>query len=352
MKDAQDPRRLIDGQSVYQDRPLYSAANWIISKSLIAIGLPNRSIPVVGNSGSVTIYSEIFYVGFLSLNFVTLSTAVLLTIKSFKNRFNEPKFGVLPFLIIFNLIFLMSANELTKTFFWTPHSQMFNLLLPGFAAYLFTAKEKLLNKKFLILVSATIGVLLFCYSLLVLLFLVVILVDKTQWKNRLRLSFLFSLPYLIWPLIIRASGGHYININIVRFKEYVWIYYAAKSGHLPQQLFSNELSFIKTLPVIPLLGLSIAFIFWLYKNKGVASIHRLFLDVRIVFFVIYIGVYSLMGYYARRVALGPILFAEILAFGYMLGCSMKLTLSRKKFVLGSLLGMQFLFWILTHGPMQ
>jgi hypothetical protein len=59
MKDAQDPSRVFDGKSVYQDRPAHSVLAWILAMTMKLFGLPNEAREVVGTSGQTTIYGTL-----------------------------------------------------------------------------------------------------------------------------------------------------------------------------------------------------------------------------------------------------------------------------------------------------
>jgi hypothetical protein len=352
MKDAQNPERFINGTSVYQDRPLYGTLNWVISETLIKVGIPNHTIPIVGNSGSTTYYSEIFYFGYLIINFAILGAAVLLILESTRKDRRSSGSKIVSLLATFNLVLLVSANELTKTFFWTPHSQMFNLLLPAMALFLIQNRNRFSNWKFSALTVSTIGVLLFFYSLLAILFVIVIFAVRQGRLRRLTISIAAALPYLLWPFLVGLLGGSYHNINVTRYKEFIWIYYSAVDGTLVQRFISNEYAFTKTLPCIPIAGILIAFIFWFDRNRANKPSEILSRSPKFAFFLVYIFIYSLMGYYARRVALGPIVFAETIAFTTTLSL-MRSRNERIRIVLLATFGLiQIAFWVLTCGPMQ
>ena len=68
MKDAQEPSRLFDGQSVYQDRPLPTLLVSILSKAWRLFNLPDYYRNVVGNSGIPYTYSLATYLFFLIIN--------------------------------------------------------------------------------------------------------------------------------------------------------------------------------------------------------------------------------------------------------------------------------------------
>ena len=68
MKDAQNPVRLVNGESVYQDRPLPTLLVATLSKFWHFLNLPDYYRDVQGNSGQIVTYSLITYVIFLALS--------------------------------------------------------------------------------------------------------------------------------------------------------------------------------------------------------------------------------------------------------------------------------------------
>jgi len=352
MKDAQAPQRLINGQSVYQDRPLYAVSNWVLSNSLIKAGFPNRTIPIRGNSGSITQYSEIFYLGYLILNFLILFAASLLMLKWLKTQFEIPLKNSMLWLVCLNALLILTGNELTKTFFWTPHSQMFNILLPAYALYLFARRNELNTRKFELLNLGAIGALLFCYSLLGILYFIILFSSRRGLLARFRRIFVSIIPYAMWPFIIQLAGGKYHSIAITRYREYIWVFDSIKNGDFVSAFLHNESSFARTLPLFPASVLLIVFVVWAWQNRNTFVLKRLLNDLRLQFFITFLFFYSLMGYYARRVTLSPILFADLLAFAVVLKLLHRLSSRIQILLTTGFLVLQLIFWVFTHGPMQ
>ena len=75
MKDAQDTSRLIDGQSVYQDRPAHAFTVSALSNLMKALGFPNISRAITGNSGEITVYQSTYYLSYLILNLLIVLVA-------------------------------------------------------------------------------------------------------------------------------------------------------------------------------------------------------------------------------------------------------------------------------------
>ena len=142
MKDAQDPSRVFDGISVYQDRPAHSLLAWILANIMKFFGLPNQAREVVGTSGQTTVYETLYYGSYLLINLVVVVVSVLLALKFVFGSLNWHTIKVEKYFVAIILL-IVAANELTKTFFWTPHSQMFNILLPTLSLALLANRSKI-----------------------------------------------------------------------------------------------------------------------------------------------------------------------------------------------------------------
>ena len=165
MKDAQSPSRLFNGESVYQDRPLPTLLISLFAKIWHFFNLPDYYRDIVGNSGVVVTYSLMTYILFLILSATILSISCWLGIKTFSNinikfQLNDQSLILIAF--IFTL--MISMNELTKTFFWTPGSQMFNILIPVYLFYLLQFAYNPVSDRFFILNVCAFIVLLFSYA--------------------------------------------------------------------------------------------------------------------------------------------------------------------------------------------
>ena len=87
MKDAQEPSRLFDGQSVYQDRPLPTLLVSTLSKAWRLFNLPDYYRNVVGNSGIPYTYSLATYLFFLIINIIIIIAACWVSLKIVINIF-------------------------------------------------------------------------------------------------------------------------------------------------------------------------------------------------------------------------------------------------------------------------
>lgn len=353
MKDADNPIRLLDGTSDYQDRPAHSFLISIFLKLSKSLNLPDKTFQVTGLSGSQYNYSATSYILFIGFNLCILMLAIYLAVKIFEQIKPDSIFISKNFTkYILLVIAILSANELTKTFFWTPHSQMFNLLLPVAALYL-VYKVKDLNLKKFFLANLWILVFIFFYPSFAILMAILIFAPVLNYFLRACICGAFLLPYVFYPLVINIFGGEYRNTAIVKFREFIWVWDATKEGALPQVMFQNGKAFLYTFPIIPTLLILIVFGIVGFMNKDFNKINfkRMLISPFSVFVVTYFSYLYFLGFYSRRLTLGLILFLSLTLLLYMMK---KTPLKLERFTphITTILGL-FIFssWLFTNGPL-
>ncbi len=311
MKDAQDPSRLFNGESVYQDRPLPTLIVSALSKFWQFLNLPNFSREIIGNSGNVTNYSFITYFFFILMSAVVLSLTCFIginTLSELTKRSNTSE----DFFVVIATIFvlLISMNELTKTFFWTPGSQMFNLLLP---VYLFALVQKSQHKasnKVFITNIIFFALLLFSYAFFILLMIPLLFFN---WKNlKYRLFWIVPIPvlYFLYPLVVELFGGNYYSFGFGYRRFYLWVIDSYFAGNLTERLRESFLYFVGTFPLIPSLCIFMAMIY-LGKNFLVESKSIVVFRLELLVIFIYVILMAFYGYYSRRLTYPIYLFTYL-----------------------------------------
>lgn len=310
MKDAQNPIRLVNGESVYQDRPLPTLLVAALSKFWHFMNLPDYYRDVQGNSGKIVTYSLVTYVIFLALSAAIFSFACYLGIKSLsrlQRKLNIPNEIFISAVFIF--VTAISMNEITKTFFWTPGSQMFNLLLPIYAFYLISDGDKTITYKFYLTQIMVVSLLLFSYAFFVVLLVPLVLMKWNKLRYRLLLCLIPVISYLTYPYLLNQFGGKYNNYQVGYRRLYVWVIDAYK-----QNIFFDKTSeflgyFLKSIPVLPTIILLIAFIVFLLMRRNIE------LDFRneLVLISVHILMISFYGYYSRRLTFPIVLFLSLIA---------------------------------------
>jgi hypothetical protein len=348
MKDAQNPIRLVNGESVYQDRPLPTLLVAALSKFWHFLKLPDYYRDVQGNSGQIVTYSLVTYIIFLALSAAIFSFACYLGIKSL-SQFEQKL--IIPNEIFISTMFIfvtaISMNEITKTFFWTPGSQMFNLLLPIYAFYLISDGDKTITDKFYLTQILIVSLLIFSYAFFVILLVPLILMKWNKLGYRLLLCSIPVISYLTYPYLLNQFGGTYNNYQVGYRRLYVWVIDA-----YIQNVFFDKLSeflgyFLKSIPVIPTIILIIAFMTFGLMPRTIILDFRSEL-VLTFFHILMIGFY---GYYSRRLTFPIVLFLLVAAI--KLFFSLKNDDQSKILQLGILVLVPIAMgsWIFTLGPL-
>ena len=348
MQDAQNPVRLVNGESVYQDRPLPTLLVATLSKFWHFLNLPDYYRDVQGNSGQMVTYSLITYVIFLALSAAIFSFTCYLGIKSlfqFQQKLNIPDEIFISTAFIF--VTAISMNEITKTFFWTPGSQMFNLLLPVYAFYLISGDNKTITNKFYLTQILIVSFLLFSYAFFVILLIPLLLIKWNKLRYRLLLCLIPIISYLTYPYLLNQFGGVYNNYAVGYRRMYVWVIDAYKQNVFLEKLSEYFGYFLNSIPVIPAIILLIAFTIFFFMEKNTN------LDFRgeLVLISIHIFMIGFYGYYSRRLTFPVIIFLilVILKMFYALISS-----SRQKILeLGMPVVVLYIFisWVFTLGPL-
>jgi hypothetical protein len=354
MKDADNPSRLFNGDSDYQDRPAYSLVNTLLLKISRIFNLPEKIFPVKGISGEIYGYSSSVYTIFIFLNLIVLMLAVLVVIKVFSDVETAPRISSRRKLYFLYLaIGVLAANELTKTFFWTPHSQMFNLLQPALAFYLLNNLEKITTSKRFVMLNFYLVIVTFFYPSAALLASILLFAPVKNLIWRIFAITVVFTPYILYPFFINLFGGEYRNNHISKFREFIWVWDALKDGLLIQAITQNANSFALTFPIIPSTLIVIFFGIAGVMNKEFSKVNlkRALTSPFSTFIVIYVSYLYFLGFYSRRLTLGLIVFLSLTLLLYI----MKKTPPKlERFVphIAIIFGLfTFSSWFFTNGPL-
>ncbi|MBK7560040.1 MAG: hypothetical protein IPI68_00615 [Chitinophagaceae bacterium] len=309
------------GYSIYfLTSPIHKTLNNIVPKQF-ETQIPNKKVSVYISH----------YAGLVFFNLLILIFALLLYEKIIFYYTGPWKNSAL---LRITLLLLLISNNSTKTFFWTPHQQMFNTLLPLFSIGLFIWLFKNhYSKTRLFFISFLCGTLLLFYgSFLVLLPVLLVSVfyknrkilkqKFTQASTPVLLSFVaFTLPIFVWIIFLKFIGVNFYSHETAYFRQFIWIFDALKSPdrNLASELALNLLIYLKTsAPVIfAIIFLLISF-FFSYNKLDSGNLTRSkhfnfnFISVALLIFIFF----WLMGYYADRLTytLSPVIicYAAIL----------------------------------------
>ena len=352
MKDAQNPARLFNGDSVYQDRPLPTLLVSVLSKAWHYFVFPDYQRSVVGNSGVSFTYSLSTYVLFLFLNVLILSIACWLGLKLvlvFFINYNID-FVFYPRFAIF-IVSIISLNEITKTFFWTPHSQMFNLLLPVYFFFLLQFRNTNIESKFFVINCFFILVLLFCYAFYILLIIPMLIMNWKNIETRILMILLCVTPYLLYPTLLELFGGQYYSLGLEKYRLFVWLLDSIKNAPEAPSIYGNFYSFIKTFPIFPIFLIIVLLLWWILQKNSFSV--ELFKLVKFEFYaaLIYFLFLAVYGYYARRLTYTLIIFSTLIILKVLLYSFNRLKDIRYFLLLKVVGGIIFFSWIFTNGPL-
>jgi hypothetical protein len=354
MKDAEEPKRLFDGTSDYQDRPAYSLINSLLLKISRTFSLPEKIFPVRGVSGEIYNYSSTAYIIFILLNSIILILAIAAVIGVFSDvELVSHRDTKINFYFIGIAIAVLVANELTKTFFWTPHSQMFNLLQPALALYFIHEIRSIATVKRFLRFCACLLILTFFYPSVALLATILLFAPVRSIFWRLATIAATFLVYAAYPYFISLLGGDYRSNHISKFREFIWVWDALKDGSLPQSIVKNAESFLLTFPVIPSALILLVFIIMIYINKECnKNLFKRMLTSPCSFFIFtYVSYLYFLGFYSRRLTLGLIVF---LAISLILYVKKNRPPQSERFIphIAIFLGLYILAsWFFTNGPL-
>ena len=348
MKDAQNPIRLLNGESVYQDRPIPTLLVAMLAKFWHFLNLPDYYREVQGNSGQIVTYSLVTYIIFLALSAAIFSMACYIGLKSlfrFQQRLNVPNEIFINTAFVF--VIVLAMNEITKTFFWTPGSQMFNLLLPVYAFYLITYDYKDITYKFYFSQILIVSILLFSYAFFIILIVPLILAKWNKLRNRLLLCSVPIIAYLSYPFLLNQFGGTYNNFAVGYRRMYIWVIDAYKQDKFFEKISEFLGYFFESIPLLPTILILIALTAFILIQK---NLHLDFRNELLLIFV-HILMISFYGYYSRRLTF-PIIVLLLLVI-IKLFFTLKSRAQKRILQLGLpvLVPIVIGSWIFTLGPL-
>ena len=291
VQDSQTPSRLWNAETSYQDRPLYTLAGYVISKPL---RLLSDSFEIYSNTkGEPITFYYANYLAFIFLNIILLLLVLWQSIKLVRQLMpGRQMFGQTFFLG--TVLSLLVANNVVKGFVWTPHTQIFNLLLVIYSINLWLEVEASESNRIKTRHYFAIGLLLFFYPMFVLLYLIPLL---RNWKSHILPTLISISPYLIYPTVLELFGGEYRNAAVEDFDGFVWV---LRSFDRPGIILEKMILFTNAFLVLPIFYFALILsLYAILKHKG-----KLFKDGWRYF--VFMGAFAafifLMGYSGPRLA--------------------------------------------------
>lgn len=293
VQDSQDLQRLVNAQTSYQDRPLFPIMGSLLSKPLKKV---TKSYEIFYNKDGKPIkFFYANYLAFIGINFLILFfiwhqlVSLLARLRSHK-----PITLTDELLIGISVGSVLIANNVFKGFFWTPHTQLFNILIVILSINLWLDLESGNFEHRSTLHFFLNGLLLFFYPMFVVLYLLPLIYT---WRRYLLPTFLSISPYLAYPLMFQTFGGTYRNAAVEDFNGFVWVFEALRSPEIIIAKVKLFLSSFVHLPITMLMLLSL--IFMMFRVNTL----RLVIVSKYLLFLFGFGAFIfLMGYSGPRLA--------------------------------------------------
>jgi hypothetical protein len=327
--DSQNPMRLFDDQTPLQDRPLHTFLVFIISKVFGFVGIPSGSTTYLGEDNIPQTYDIMNYGIFIAINALILIAAVLIVLRvmlkdgSTHGRYLKAS--------VFLAILLITQNPINREYFWTPHSQIFNLLIPAILFY-FVQKDFTLTKRRFYIILFLISFSLLAYPTFTILLPVFFLITwKSLGKLYAILIAVSLIPKFLWPVVLNAFGGHYLDWPLVGHRRFVWILDSFKAKTLVQDLEANLSAFMQSLPwlwaLITLFVVIIGIHYLMSLRHTVTKSTRSDLTISAVAFFTYLFGMILNGEYGPRFTTGVVLLLSLLVLNEVSALTTKLKYS-------------------------
>jgi hypothetical protein len=295
MQDSQNFERVLQGTTSYQDRPLYAGIASILSFVMSPIITETRSFE--NSRGEVIEFRLANLISFYIINLLVL----LISLHLLLNTFQRLRF--LTGLQVLTLTSIVFLNDIVKGFTWTPHTQVFNILLVSLALYswvCFRTEQTAPNAIVWFLLISCLG---FLYPSLLLLSVIPI----SRSLKYLKYSLIPIVSFLSYPILIEFLGGNYRNAAIEDFDQFVWIFDVGSMHDLGLRFESFLYQLDK-----PLLVSVLILLIWrvFLHSRPISGL----LDRSIATFILVFTLFLLfMGFYSTRLST-PLLLTILVVF--------------------------------------
>lgn len=310
---ARDPARLLEYRAWNQARPL-----GVVAASLLTL-VESRWINHPG------------WLSYVVLNFVLLLVALMMF-----RRLNAPVTATGAAMVAILGTFLV-FNDVVKGFFWSAHTQMWNVLMPLISISLSYAFLRRPVRSWLFMTAGglLLGIGFLAYgSLVVCVAAIVISIGLGLWINRERPSlpgligrlclFLvaFAAPALIWIGLVKRVSGAFFSPEAEIFRQFVWMLDSWRAGGIEALLHQARIFFLDFFVHVAnviwpaLVLLVIVLVVRILSSDGLRETIRsrsLTLTAAGITLVICVVFYALMGFYRNRLEFNVVMPLVVIA---------------------------------------
>ncbi|WPD21024.1 MAG: hypothetical protein SD837_12520 [Candidatus Electrothrix scaldis] len=253
---AHNPWELLRKGNVRQDRPAFILLASAFAKiiPLSEQGKMARRVHIATRDRFafyLPIYFFKYYASYILINvFILLGAFLFFSNLVFRERYC--------YFVQFSLAFLLIFNDVVKAFVWSPHTQMFNIMLPLFCLWCFihVVDKSLFDRPFVFVLALLAGVGMTAYASFILVLpsiilpALVILVRQKELSMKkilyitLRsciIGILVILPSALWYFYVISKTGSFYSHSTEAYHHVVWMKDAYQEGVmiLLNKLFGN-----------------------------------------------------------------------------------------------------------------
>jgi hypothetical protein len=353
---AEEPSKLLIKNEKRQSRPLYALLGSAFSIPIKAVISLTGFHPVHGvetdiRAGGLAVIPV--FAGFIIINALALLLSLLL-FDSLLRRcgISQP--------LIYLLVPFMLFNEPVKTFFWTAHQQIFNILSPLIGIWLLDRianSSRRISPVKLSLLSFSCGILLLLYGSFLLLLPVIIagiwlnarfLSQRISIPAVLNVVFFFLLPTLLWIQYLNVFASGYYSHELAKYRQLVWITDELQKGFLPffSRWYINTQFFLSSI-YIPLMFLILAFVLNVKKKIRMPEGRLSLKMASFIIFMLFFLFHWMLGFYASRLSFAlvpPLLIIIALSMDH------RFIVSPNRYISISVVMTWIIYWVASYGP--
>jgi hypothetical protein len=232
--DTHEPVKLLEPSSKRQSRPGIIFATHLVSIPLRPVNLlVHRFFSVRADSAYSTKLAQFADSAPELLAYVLVNVALLfLGVSVLLLLWNVT--GPVPVALL-PLAFLVVANDMVKAFFWSPHTQLFNIVVPLIATWLAVRawQNDLIYERRAYWIAAGLSLGQTAYATFVVTLAALILPsivrhyrDKQVYLRAVVIASIFFLPTVLWMAIVYAQTGQagYYTHETQQYAQVVWIF--------------------------------------------------------------------------------------------------------------------------------